>query len=246
MSKEGDQVNVRDLPDVERPSFRLRHFGAEILSSAELIQVLTGVSDFEAAERVLAESGGLSFIRKMAVEEFEKINGIGEASAIKLIAASELGARMTTERADVRQRIFGADDVFKMFEIGYLGEKQEIIKSLLLNAKYGVVGVETISKGGIVSVFVEPRDVFRPAVKRGATGVIMVHNHPSGDPTPSKDDLVATARIEKAGDMIGIKLIDHIIIGQGRFTSLRDMNVLGIEDHTRSIVADPEERERGR
>jgi len=239
-------MRVKDLPDVERPSFKLRHFGAEGLSNTELIQLLTGVKDFKAAEAILVESGGLPLMRKMAVEELEKIEGVGEASACKLIAASELGARIKSETPYGRQRIFGADDVYNMFAPEYSGEKQEIIKALLLNVKYEVIGIEIVSKGGIISAFIEPRDVFRPAVKRGATGIIVVHNHPSGDPTPSKDDLNATAKLEQAGDMIGIKLIDHIIIGMGRHISLRDMNVIGIDDYTKIRVADPKEKERER
>jgi len=113
-----------------------------------------------------------------------------------------------------------------MFAAEFSGEKQEIVTSLMLNAKYEVIGRETISKGGIVAAQVEARDVFRPAIKRGATGLILVHNHPSGDPTPSESDLNVTTEIEKAGNLIGVKLIDHIIIGKGRYTSLRDTNVL--------------------
>jgi len=237
-------MRIKDLPDVERPSFKLRHFGAEGLSNIELIQLLTGAKDFEAAEAILAESGGLPLMRKMAVEELENISGVGEASACKLIAASELGARIAREVPYGRQRIFGADDVYKMFSSEFSGEKQEIVKVLLLNAKYEVMGREAISRGGIVSAFVQPRDIYRPAVKRGATGIIVVHNHPSGDPTPSRDDLNATADIEKAGEIIGVKLIDHIIIGMGRHVSLRDMNVIGDFDCSRSLVADVKDRDR--
>jgi DNA repair protein RadC len=109
-----------------------------------------------------------------------------------------------------------------MFATEFSDEKQEIVTALLLNAKYEVIGRETISKGGIVSAHVEPRDVYRPALKRGSTGIILVHNHPSGDPTPSEEDMFATDHIEKAGELLGVKLIDHIIIGKGRHTSLRD------------------------
>jgi len=186
-----------------------------------------GASAITLAGRVLAMTeSGLTALKSAAPEELLAIKGIGEASASRILAAAELGSRIAAETPYARQRIFGADDVYKMFASEFIGEKQEIITALLLNAKYEVIGREVISKGGIVNVFVQARDVYRPAVKRGATGIIVVHNHPSGDPTPSNDDLKATDEIEKAGEMIGIKLIDHIIIGTGRHVSLRDMNVI--------------------
>ena len=125
-----------------------------------------------------------------------------------------------------------------MFHTEFLGQDQEIVTSLLLNVKNELIGREFISKGGIATAHVEPRDVFRPAVKRGATGVILLHNHPSGDPTPSEDDIYATKRIEQCGELIGIKVIDHIIIGHGRFASLRDLNQMAFEDFGKSKVAD--------
>ena len=223
---------IRELPAVERPREKLFGQGVRLLSNTELIALLIGSGTREAsaitlAGRVLASTeSGLTALKAASPEELLAIKGIGEASASRILAAAELGSRIAAETPYTRQRIFGADDIFKMFASEFTGEKQEIVKALLLNAKYEVIGQEVISKGGIVSAFVQPRDVYRPAVKRGATGIIVVHNHPSGDPTPSKDDLAATKEIEQAGEMLGVKLIDHIIIGTGRHVSLRDMNVI--------------------
>jgi len=223
---------IRELPVVERPREKLFGQGCKYLSNTELIALLIGSGTREAsaitlAERVLAMTeSGLTALKTASPEELFAIKGIGEASASRILAAAELGSRISAETSYGRKRIFGADDVYKMLASEFSGEKQEIVNVLLLNAKYEMIGREIISKGGIVSAFVEPRDVFRPAVKRAATGVIVVHNHPSGDPTPSQEDLSATAVIEKAGEMIGIKLIDHIIIGSGKHVSLRDMNVI--------------------
>ena len=223
---------IRELPAVERPREKLFGHGCKHLSNTELIALLIGSGSREAsaitlAGRVLAMTEhGLTTLKGASPEELLSIKGIGEASASRILAAAELGSRIAAETTYGRQRIFGADDVYKMFASEFTGEKQEIVTALLLNAKYEVIGREVISKGGIVNAFVQPRDVFRPAVKRGATGIIVVHNHPSGDPAPSKDDLTATDQIEKAGEMIGVKLIDHIIIGSGRHVSLRDMNVI--------------------
>jgi len=238
-------MRVSELPDVERPGYKLRYLGADMLSNMELIQLITGARDFEAAEAILSESGGLSLMRKMTAPELMKIAGVSEAAACRLIAASELGARFMAETPYRRQRIFEAEDVYKIFAAEFSGEKQEIVKALLLNAKYEVIGTEVISKGGIVSAIVQPRDVLRPAVKRGATGVIVVHNHPSGDPTPSADDLNATVEIEKAGEIIGIKLIDHIVIGMGRYMSVMDQKSLGSPGQSKSLVADSKDIDRG-
>ena len=225
-------LTIKELPVVERPREKLFEQGNKNLSNTELIALLIGSGTREAsaislAGQVLAMTEyGLTALKSASPEELLSIKGIGAASASRIIAAAELGSRIAAETPYGRRRIFGADDVYKMFAPEYLGEKQEIVTAILLNAKYEVIGRETISKGGIVSAFVEPRDVYRPAIKRGATGIIVVHNHPSGDPAPSKDDLKATAQIEQAGAIIGIKLIDHIIIGNGRHVSLRDMNVI--------------------
>ena len=223
---------IRELPSIERPREKLFGQGGKNLSNTELIALLIGSGTREAgaitlAGRVLSMTeSGLTSLKSASPEELLSIKGIGEASASRILAAAELGARIAAETPYQRKRIFAADDIYKMFATEFSGEKQEIVTVLLLNAKYEVIGRETVSKGGIVSAPVEPRDVFRPAVKRGATGVILIHNHPSGDPTPSDDDIAATAQMEKAGELIGVKLIDHIIIGCGRHASLKNMNAI--------------------
>ena len=223
---------IRELPANERPREKLLGQGSKHLSNTELLALLIGSGTKEAsaitlAGRVLAVTeSGLSALKGASPEELLSIKGIGQASASRILAAAELGARIAAETPYGRKRIFAADDVYKMFASEFSGEKQEIVTALMLNAKYEVIGRETVSKGGIVTAHVEPRDVYRPAVKRGATGLILIHNHPSGDPSPSKDDIEATKQIEKAGTLIGVKLIDHIIIGSGRHASLRDMNVI--------------------
>ena len=221
-----------ELPACERPREKLFGQGCKYLSNMELIALLIGSGTQEASAITLAgrvltmTESGLTALKSASPEELLAIKGVGKATASRILAAAELGARIASETSNGRKRIFAADDVYQMLAAEMSGEKQEIVTELLLNVKYEVIGRETVSKGGIVTAHVEPRDVFRPAVKRGATGIILVHNHPSGDPAPSDDDLKATEQIEKAGELIGIKLIDHIIIGSGRHVSLRDMNVI--------------------
>ena len=231
-------MKIRELPDTEKPIFRLRYFGTDKLSNTELIQLITGANDLETASRILSASDDPMYLHKMTLEELEQIDGVGEATAGRLIAAMELGRRVSGSLPLKNTRIFSADDVYKMYETEFLSQHQEIVTALLLNAKYEVISRETISKGGIVAANVEPRDVFRPAVKRGATGIILVHNHPSGDPSPSENDIYATKQISQCGELLGVKLIDHIIIGHGRFSSLRDMNLMEFGDLGCSKVAE--------
>jgi len=223
---------IKELPLIERPREKLLGQGGKHLSNTELIALLIGSgtrdeSAITLAGRVLAATdSGLTALKGTSPEELLAIKGIGEATAARILAAAELGTRIVAETPYNRKRIYAADDVYNMFAAEMSGEKQEIVTALLLNAKYEVIGRETVSKGGIVSAQVEPRDVYRSAVKRGATGLILIHNHPSGDPSPSENDIEMTEHIEKAGEMIGVKLIDHIIIGCGRHVSLRDMKTI--------------------
>ncbi|MDR3363938.1 MAG: DNA repair protein RadC [Clostridiales Family XIII bacterium] len=223
---------IRELPSAERPREKLFRQGCKQLSNMELIALLIGSGTREAnaitlAGRVLsATESGLATLKGASPEELLSVKGIGEASASRLLAAAELGARIASEQAFGRCRVLAPEDVYEMFAAEFCGEKQEIVTALLLNARHEVIGRETVSKGGVVNAQADPRDVFRSAVKRGATGVIVVHNHPSGDPSPSDDDLAATEKLEKAGELIGVVLIDHIIIGSGRHVSLRAMRAI--------------------
>jgi len=239
-------MRVKDLPDAEQPLFKLKFFGTDVLTNTELVQLMTGVNDLETASNVLSINGDMFSLHKAELEELESINGIGEISAGRILAALEFGRRAATVTPTRTKHIFTADDVYKMFAPDALTQHQEVVSALLLNAKYEVISKEFISKGGIVAAHVEPRDVFRPAVKRGATGVILVHNHPSGDPTPSEDDIYSTKRISQCGDLIGIKLIDHIVVGHGRFSSMRDMHFMEFGELGDSKVAEEKDKERDR
>ena len=243
-------MKIKDLPEIERPAFRLRYYGPDRLSDTELMQLLAGTNELETANEILEASGGLPYLNKMSIEEFESISGVGEATAMRIVAALELGRRSAQPPPIRKQRILSSDDAYKMFAADALSQQQEVVSALILNAKYEVISKEFISKGGIMAANVDPRDVFRPAVKRGAIGIILAHNHPSGDPTPSEDDIYATKRIEQCGEMIGIKVVDHIIIGHGRFESMRDLNQMEFDGLEQSNVAEIKdkghERERTR
>jgi DNA repair protein RadC len=241
-------MNVKELQDTEKPIFRLRYFGANHLSNQELVQILMGSDYRQTAEEILDISGGLSDIRKMTIEELVAISGIGEKEAARLVVAAELGVRIVSEKVCDRQHIVSADDVWEIFKTEFTGEKQEIVTALLLNVMQDVIGREMVSKGSMRSAQIEASDIFRIALKRGAAGVILIHNHPSGDPTPSADDIYTTKRISQCGDLIGIKLIDHIIIGRGRYASLRELNHMEFGDLPLSNVAEvkPKKHEKER
>ena len=181
---------LREVPESERPYSRMRYNGTKDLSNSDLVQIITGIQELNKCADAIKD--GPSALKGSPIEQIAKDAGLTLVQASKLCAAAELGARIAAETTYARKRIFAADDVYQMFAAEYAGEKQETVTELLLNVKYEVIGRETVSKGGIMSAHIEPRDVFRPAIRRGATGVILVHNHPSGDPTPSEDDLKAT------------------------------------------------------
>ena len=243
-------MKVCELPDADKPIFKLKYFGPAVLSNVELVQLLTGVSDLEVASEVLMKSGGISYLHKMTIEEFKEFAGIGESVASKIVAAMEFGRRASQISPIEATKISTPDDVYNMFYAEVLAQTQEVLSAVLLNAKLEVMTKETVSKGGVVSMTVRPCDVFRTALKRGANAIILVHNHPSGDPTPSQEDIYFTEQIKQSGDLLGIKILDHIIIGHGKFTSLRDMNHLNfggtkIKSFAEEIVrAKNKERER--
>jgi len=240
-------LKVSELPDVENPKFKLIHYGAERLSNSELLLVLTGATEYDTANKILAESKQeLSLLRKMTVDELVNVDGVGESTACKVIAAAELGVRIAAERPYGRQRIFESADVYKMLGTEFIGEKQEIITALFLNTKFELIGREAISKGGMVSAHIEPRDIFRAALKRSSPNIILAHNHPSGDPKPSEDDIYATKRISQCGELIGITVVDHIILGQGRYESMRNLGFMEFGDTPNSLVADKNDIDRGR
>ena len=243
-------MNVRELPDTENPVFKLKYFGPQVLSNAELLQLLTGVRDLEVASEVLAKSGGLSYLHKMTTEELRGFAGIGDSMACKIVAAMEFGRRASQVSPIEAVRISRPEDVYDLFSSDYLTQTQEVLSVVLLNAKNEVMGKEIISKGNFTSAQVNPCDVYRPAIKKGAVGIILVHNHPSGDPSPSDDDIYATKRIEQCGDLVGIKAVDHVIIGHGRFSSLKSMNMMefGAAGNQRvsekNVIAKNKERDR--
>ncbi|WP_456059070.1 RadC family protein [Caldanaerobius polysaccharolyticus] len=225
-------IAIKDLPCDERPRERMLRYGPEVLSNAELLAIIirTGTKNESAiklAERILNRAGeeGLKFLLDSSLEELSKIRGVGLAKAAELKAAIELGIRV---QMSVRktQSITKPQDIadLLMVEMRYL--KKEVFKIVLLNVKNQVLGIENISVGNLNSSIVHPREIFNAAIRKYAAAIILAHNHPSGDPTPSVEDVGVTRRLIEGGKILGIDVLDHIIIGDGVYISMKQKNFI--------------------
>ena len=220
-------TSMKDLPEAERPREKLFINGPASLSNAELLAILLGSgtrsqSAVALAERVLAADGsGILFLNDCTPEELCSIEGIGPAKSAALIASAELGRRLTTTPREKQANVSSPDDISKLFMQNMRYLKKECFKVLLLNVKNEIISIEDVSVGSLMSSDAHPREVFAAPLRRGAANVILVHNHPSGSSRPSQDDIDLTQRLSWAGDIMGIHVLDHIIIGDGEYTSMK-------------------------
>jgi DNA repair protein RadC len=222
---------VREMPEEDRPRERLARLGPEALRDAELLAVLfrTGTREVGAvglAERVLKHFGGLRALSRVSIEELQQVKGLGAVKAIEIKAALELGLRLAQHTDRHRERIGSAQDVVDLLMLRFKDCETEQFKCLLLNAKHELVKTVDVSNGGIDGTPALPRDVLRQAVREGACSVIVCHNHPSGDPEPSRDDLALTKRLAEDAAIVGVGLLDHIVFGDGRYVSLKERNLM--------------------
>ena len=222
---------IKDLPMEERPREKMKLLGPENLSNTELLTVLlgSGTKDQSAvaiAERIISiDEGGIDYLTDCTLEELSGIRGVGAAKSSILMAAVELGKRIATKPKGKRVNVMCSQDLADIFMADMRYLKNECFKVLLLNTKNEVIAVQSVSVGIINSSVVDPREVFRPAVKRGAASVALAHNHPSGNPEPSSADIEITLRLVEAGRLLGIIVVDHIVIGDGVFVSMRQRNL---------------------
>jgi DNA repair protein RadC len=221
-------MQIKKMPAAERPQEKLLYKGAAGLSNSELLALIirTGAGEKSAiqlAEEVIAfamtNSGDLG---KVDPRELMKIDGIGASKACSIIAAMEFSKRMMS--GDLREsgsRLQSGDDVARLLMEEMMYENREIFMAIHLNTRLEVESKTIVSIGNLDTAPVHPREVFGPAVRKGAAAVIVAHNHPSGDPAPSPEDIAVTDRLLESSRILGIKLLDHVIIGNGRFTSLK-------------------------
>lgn len=220
------RLTIKDMPADLRPRERLLREGAQSLTDPELLAILlrTGTATstaLELAAVVLTHFNGLRGLVQASVEELSEIKGVGPAKAAQIKAALELGKRVATNAPEQRVVIKTPEDAagLVMEEMRHLD--REHFRALLLNAKNQVIGQEVISIGTLNSSAVHPRELFKNAIKRSAAAIILIHNHPSGDPSPSREDIEVTRRLIEVGHLIGIEVLDHLIIGDNKFNSFR-------------------------
>jgi DNA repair protein RadC len=213
------------MPENMRPREKLLNWGETKLSDVELLAIILGmgtrnVSALELANFLVVKYKGLRGLKESSLEELIEERGIGPAKAVTIKAAVELGRRIAVN-VQGKIPIKSPEDVrnIVMEEMRYFD--REHFRSLYLDRKGGLIVMEDVSVGGLHSSIVHPREVFKTAVKKSAASIILVHNHPSGDPTPSKEDIEVTKRLIEAGKIMGIEVLDHIIIGEGNYCSLK-------------------------
>lgn len=226
-----NSYTIKDLPVEERPREKLYRYGAKALSNSELLAIIirTGsrnTSALEASRNLLSlDKMGLAFISQCSIEQLSKVEGIGKCKASQILASIELGRRISLSNNYV-MKINSPLDVSNvlMEELKYL--EKEYFKIIMLNTKNVIISIEDISVGSLNSSIVHPREVFKEAIKRSSASIILVHNHPSGDPTPSKEDINITKRLIECGEILGIKVLDHIIFGYNKYTSLKEKDLI--------------------
>ena len=224
---------LSDMPDEELPRERLMRCGARALKTNELLAILLHTGNQEenvltVADKVLSlyQDIGLLGVRDMTVEDFRTIKGIGPAKAAAILAAVELGFRMFESKAQSIKTISCAEDAADYVSPKLRYQDHESFCVMLLDTHNHIRAFKELTSGTLAASVAHPRDVFRMALRYDAASLILVHNHPSGDPEPSDEDILLTERLLESSRILGIRLVDHVIIGNGRYTSLRDAGLI--------------------
>lgn len=225
-------MKIKEIPQSERPYEKLEMYGAQALSNAELLAIIIKNGTKEESSVMLAQKilsmqkstqDSLRFLQDISIKEFMSIKGIGKVKAIQLLAVCELTKRISRPIKNFNVQIKSPQDVADLLinELKY--EKREIVKVLMLNVKNNILKIQDIALGGTSFAVFEIKDVLKEAIKIGAPKIILVHNHPSGDPTPSHEDIELTQKLEQVSKMLEIELLDHVVIGDGKYKSIFSM-----------------------
>jgi len=223
------KYNIKDLPREERPRERLIKFGPENLSNAELLAIIIGIGSIKEnvlnlANRLLSKYD-IKRLSQTSITELKKIIGIKDAKACQIVAAFELGKRLSVSK-NLKKQVMTPSDIANLFMPRMRDLKKEFLKGVFLDSKCSIIKYETISVGGLNTNIIHPGEVFKTAILEDAVAVVLVHNHPSGDPTPSSDDVKLTVKLKKLGKLIGIELLDHIIIGDNEYVSFKERGLI--------------------
>lgn len=229
--QENYSLRIADMVPTDRPRERLEKCGAESLTTPELLAILfrTGTRDRNAvhlAEELSRHLGGLAGIATASLDQLAAVKGVGRVKALEVKAAVEIGKRISAAVETVKPEIRSPSDVAQLMMADLRYESRERLKALILDARNRVRCVREVSVGTLTESLVHPREVFREAVAHSAAGIVLVHNHPSGDPSPSPVDITTTKRLIEAGKVLGIDVFDHIIIGDGRWTSMKQCGLM--------------------
>jgi len=224
---------IREWPAEDRPREKLLDKGAQALTDTELLAIIlrignasTGESAIDHARQLLSRFGGLKGVDEAAAAELLSLKGIGPAKIAQIKACFEIGRRLGNHRWHVGQALHSSEDVFRHFRDSLEKEKREMFYVVLLNNKNRKIRDVKISEGSLTASLVHPREVYNPVIRESAAAVIFVHNHPSGDPAPSQEDIEITRRLKEIGDVMGVRVLDHVVIGCDRYFSFSDKGML--------------------
>jgi len=222
---------IKDLPEEEKPREKAKKVGFENLSLVDLLSILlrTGTKSLSVKDvsiELLNEINGLEGLQTLRLPTLTKIKGIGETKAITILAAVELGKRMKEKKLPKKIQIKETKDVYKYYQNAFVEEAQEKFFVLFLSSKNEVINEKIIFTGTANQSFVHPRDIFKEAILNNAVRILCIHNHPSGDTTPSKEDLEVTKRLKECGTLLGIPVLDHVILGRDSYYSFLEKGYL--------------------
>jgi len=227
-----ETYTIKDLPKNEQPREKLYSYGVGSLSNAELLAIVISTGNknetaIDLARKILSiDNRGIAYLSDVSVDELLKIKGIGEGKACQIIAAIELGKRLNKRGSVDKVKVTTPAVIVDLLmnEMRYLDK--EYFNIALLDTKNQILAIENVSIGTLNASIVHPRDVYRIAIKRNANSIILIHNHPSGDITPSNEDLDVTKRLVEVGNLMGIRVLDHIIIGDSKYLSFKEKNLI--------------------
>jgi len=226
--------SIKQMAREERPYEKCKAHGAEVLTDAELLAIfirvgIRGENSIELAKRILESSclaKGFLGLQHLNIAELMKIKGIGEVKAVQLACISELSKRMARARLKERTAFTSPEDIAEYFMEEMRHKEQEELYVLMMDGKNRLLHYTPLFKGTVNASLVSPREVFIEAMRQQAVGIALLHNHPSGDPSPSREDILITRRIRETGELVGIPLIDHVIIGDTRYVSMKERGIL--------------------
>lgn len=224
---------IKQWPEDERPREKMRKSGADALTDAELLALIIRTGDHSSRQsaidlgrNMLKSFGDLRKLSCATFSELCSVKGAGPAKAASILAALTIAGRIKTERLESLERFTSPLQIFNHFHYRFRDRKKEYFLILLLDGKNRIIREEQVSEGSLNQSIVHPREVFKPAVKESAAAVILIHNHPSGDPSPSREDREITRRLKEGGDLLGIRVLDHIIIGDNSYLSFVEQGLL--------------------